>query len=74
MKYFANLDAELSPPRKRAMGREAREGEILEEIFEGGWKEGRREGRRGTKTGSRKASEEAARRVRGARLSCLNST
>ena len=73
MKYFANLDAELSPPRKRAMGREAREGEILEEIFEGG-KEGRREGRRGTKTGSRKASEEAARRVRGARLGCLKRT
>ena len=52
MKYFASLDADLSPPRSREKALEA---EIREEIFGGGWKVeifgsrgkgGRREGRR----------------------------
>ena len=34
MKYFASLDADLSPPRSREKALEA---EILEEIFGGGW-------------------------------------
>ena len=35
MKYFASLDADLSPPRSREKALEA---EIREEIFGGGWK------------------------------------
>ena len=37
MKYFASLEAELSPPRSKAMGREAKEADIREDIFGGGW-------------------------------------
>ena len=42
MKYFATFEAELSPDRKRAKGRDARDAEILGEIFGegcnwGGW-------------------------------------
>ena len=37
MKYFASLDAELSPPRSSAMGLETREADIREEIFGLGW-------------------------------------
>ena len=52
MKYFASLDADLSPPRSREKALEA---EIREDIFGGEWKVeifgsrgkgGRREGRR----------------------------
>ena len=52
MKYFASLDADLSPPRSREKALEA---EIREEILGGRWKVeifggrrkvGRREGRR----------------------------
>ena len=45
MKYFATFEAELSPDRKRAKGRDARDAEILGEIFGEGCNWGRWTGR-----------------------------
>ena len=55
MKYFATFEAELSPDRKRAKGRDARDAEILGEIFGEGCNWGRWTGRR-VKGRRRKAS------------------
>ena len=55
MKYFATFEAELSPDRKRAKGRDARDAEILGEIFGEGRIWGRKTGRR-LKGRRRKAS------------------